>query len=387
MSALSASNRLPAGSASPLRGLGQRASSSPRRRTCTVFLLPWLLLAASSLGEAQESDNSINLHHLTLAADGRTAGYTVDAARTLRAGEVHLGASFSHAQRPLELGRPGDRRRHALVHQLTVLDLYGAVGILDGLSFGASLPVVLDNDGHELLDPTSDTRSGGVGALRVQLKWAFFDTRRGGQPPEGSQAKAALAEAEGANDAPQDAVERGGTAKAPLWESALALQAFATFHTGRPRDYLSDNESPTVGITLLATFRLWRFRVGTEFGYEQFTGGSIDIGDLEIENRLRFGASLLFEVLRPDRPGAAAGQGGEGGTGRHDLAMGGEVFGWADASRPFHNERERPIEALGVVAYRHRGLGFAVRIAAGGALNNGIGAPDVRYLASLGWTF
>lgn len=344
----------------------------------SVLLVAALTCALGSVAEAQSSDDSLNVHHVYLPSDGR-GFYALNGARTLAHGEVHLSLDYSHAHNPLELGLPGDRRAVSLTRQLTMLDAGIAVGLGDSLSLHAVLPVVLDHDGREL-DRPSDVRSGGVGAARFELKINVYDSR--GDLPERRPAR-------------DESVA-----------FALSVHHFLTLPTGRRRDYLNDNGNPTGGSQLLAELELFqRLRLGANLGYE-FVSSDIDFQDLSIRDRIRFGAAVEVFLLRESAPPAEADEPGdeaqrEGEDGDHDeatregepgednphtLALGGELFGWADAGRPFHDERERPIEGLLYLRYRHR-IGLQVRLGWGGGLTNGVGAPDYRYVAGLGWTF
>lgn len=223
---------------------------------------------------AQSNDNSINLHSTYMPSDDR-GFYMVEGARTLSEGEIYGGIDFSHAQNPLELGFPGDSRARSVVRQLSMLDVALGFGILDNLSVSVVLPVVLDNDGREFLAPdfaTNDTRSGGVGALRGALKWTAFDSRE--QDPRG------LLETE-------DSVE-----------FAVALSPFLTLPTGRARDYLSDQGNPTGGALVFVEVEFFRrVRLGGTLGVE-FLSSSLDIGDLEIEDRGRYGLALEVYLFR-----------------------------------------------------------------------------------------
>lgn len=371
--------------ASPDRRRAPHLEAFMPRPLLALVLGVLALCALATPAAAQDSDNSINLHHLYLPLDGR-GFYVVDGARTLRQGEVHLSLGYSHAHNPVEFGLSGDGRVRSLVRQLAMVDAGVAVGLLDGLSVGVALPFVVDNDGRELLDPGSRTRSGGVGALRVQVKYTLYDSL---EPSE----------AEGEREA--DALEL-----------ALAVQPFMTFHTGRARDYLSDNEAPTGGASLLLELELFeRLRLGASLGYE-FVSSDIDFGDLDIRDRIRFGAAAELLLLRqrgprrskadsePAEERAEDGRPEDGGgapredegseeeedANPHTLGLGLELYGWTDAGRPFHDERERPAEGLVYLRYRHA-LGLQLRLGAGAGLNNGVGAPDARYMASLGWTF
>ncbi len=223
---------------------------------------------------AQSNDNSINLHSTYMPSDDR-GFYMVEGARTLSAGEIYAALDFSHAQNPLELGFPGDSRATAVVRQLSMLDVALGFGIRDDLSLSVVLPVVLDNDGRELNQPdffTNDTRSGGIGALRARLKWTAYDSRE--------RDSRGLEETE-------DSVE-----------FALALSPFLTLPTGRARDYLSDQNNPTGGGSLFAEVEFFRrLRVGGSLGIE-FTSSSADIGDLEIEDRARYGLGVEVYLFR-----------------------------------------------------------------------------------------
>lgn len=227
-------------------------------------LLSSLLLAAG-VACGQSSDNGLNLHHLYRPMDGK-GFHVVDDARTLRQGEITVSADFSHAHNALELGLPGDTRTLRLIRQLSVIDVSAAVGLFDGVSLGVALPLVVDHDGRELLNLNSDVRSGGVGAARIQLKATLY--------------------------------ERRGSAL----DFAVALKPFMTFHTGRPADYLSDNEQVTGGGMIQAELGiLQRLRVGAELGFEALSSDA-DIGDLDIRDRIRFGLAVEFMLLRPGEP-------------------------------------------------------------------------------------
>lgn len=309
------------------------------------------LLVCASLATptvAQDGDNSINLHSTYLPTDGR--GFVVvDGARTLDAQQLHVGASLSHIVDPLEFGRTGDVREISLLRRLSIIDVVAAFGIIDGLSIGVDLPVVVHSDGRELEDyPLHDTRDGGLGALRLQLKWTIVDTEA----------------------------------------FALALKPFITFPTGRPRDYLSDNGRVTGGGMLQTEVNLGRFRLAGEVGYEDVSS-DIDIGDLDFDARLRFGLAVEVRLLG-DPVGRAPGPEDDEGAppaDTHALSVGAELFGWTAFDRPFHQEREHPMEGLGFLRYRHRGLGLDLTVGAGAGLDNGLGASELRLFFGVGWTW
>lgn len=232
---------------------------------------------------------------------------------------------------------------------MTVVDLVAAVGLIDGLSLGAHLPVVVENDGRELRDLSSDTRNGGLGPLRVELTWSFFETET----------------------------------------LALALRPFVTFPTGRARDYLSDNGQITGGAMLQTQVDLGRFRLAGEVGYEELSS-DIDVGDLDFDARIRFGLGaevFLLEATEPAPPDEGGDPSPAAARQPHAVSLGGEVFGWTAADRPFHDEREHPMEALGFLRYRHEGWHLALTAAAGAGLDNGLGAPDYRLVFGVSWTW
>jgi len=231
-------------------------------------------IASAAPALAQSNGNSINLHSTYMPSDDR-GFYVVEGARTLSAGEIYAGFDFNHAHNPLELGFPGDSRARSVVRQLSMLDVALGFGIRDDLSLSVVLPVVLDNDGRELNQPdffTDDTRSGGIGALRARLKWTIYDSRE--HDPRGLEDT-------------EDSVE-----------FALALSPFATLPTGRARDYLSDQNNPTGGGNLFAEVEFFRrLRIGGNLGIE-FLSSSPDIGDLEIEDRGRYGLAAEIYLFR-----------------------------------------------------------------------------------------
>lgn len=239
-----------------------------------VHLLVFCSLACALPAWAQSNGNSINLHSTYMPSDDR-GFYMVEGARTLSAGEIYAGIDFSHAHNPLELGFPGDSRARSVVRQLSMLDVALGFGIRDDLSLSVVLPVVLDNDGRELNQPDffrDDTRSGGIGALRARLKWTVYDSRE--HDPRGL-------------DEPEDSIE-----------FALALSPFLTLPTGRARDYLSDQNNPTGGGSLFAEVEFFRrVRIGGTIGVELLSS-SPDIGDLEIEDRARYGLAVEVFLFR-----------------------------------------------------------------------------------------
>lgn len=224
---------------------------------------------------AQSSDNSLNLDYLHLPTDD-SGFYTVEGARTLNAGEIYGAIDFNHAHNPLELGFPGDSRARSVVRQLSTVNVALGIGIFDGFSLGLTLPVVVDNDGRELLAPdfgTNDTRSGGVAALRLEAKWVALDTRD-------------------ADDS------RGLLETEEDLEFAVSVSPFVTLPTGRARDYLTDQNNPTGGGHVHVEVELFRrLRLGGSLGVE-FLSSSVDIGDIEIEDRLRFGAAVEVLIVR-----------------------------------------------------------------------------------------
>lgn len=491
----------------------------PLSSSTGLWLAPALIALCAAGARAQDSDNSLNLHHTYLPNDDQ-GFYVVEGARTLTQGEVYLSFDYNHTQNPLELGFPGDSRARSVVRQLQMLDVNLGVGIVDGLSVSLTLPIVLDIDGTRRLGANfaGATGSSGVGALRASLEWTFFDTRPRDDP---HGLRPFRREAVQDEEAEQDwHPENGKRAPERAFELALSLKPFLTFPTGRDVDYLSDQENPTGGATLQVEVEvLRRLRLGTSFGLEAVSS-SIDIGDLEIEDRFRFGLAAEFLILRARQdlvlttfgPGPREDAGeqrrayralaivaGIGGTlpaeralldefaaetdldpetqasleraldpqalsaleplaaplerarlaealhqlvyadglldpreqaacdsmslgdgtpdlsqppeqtwqarvearaprpaplepvleagSHHTLGVGVELFGWTDTGAPFHNERKRPMEVSGYLRYSHRGLGLNLRAGISTGLTNGIGAPDVRYLLGIGWSF
>jgi hypothetical protein len=323
-----------------------------------------LVLAAAGSVRAQTTDNSIDLHHVYRPVDGH--GFmNVDDAWTLDEPlDLWTGATASHSHNPLEFGRPGDNPTARIVRQITMVDVSASVALVQSISLGVVVPVVLDLDGKDL-NLNRDTRGYGVGSMRLQLKATLL----------------ALGE-------PEDDVRFG-----------LGLKPFVKIPTGRSRDYLSDNDSMTGGATTMLTLELWRrVRLGVEVGYE-FVSSDIDLLDLEIEDRIRFGVAAEVVVIQPTTEAErsrrkadiaerrARGESTHYDPGHgHGLALGGELFGWTRSARPFHDERERPIEGMGYVRWWHE-TGVLARGGYGGGVNNGVGAPDYRAIFELGYRF
>lgn len=323
-----------------------------------------LLLATAGLARAQTTDNSIDLHHAYRPLDGHGFLHVDDAWTLDQPLDAWASATASHSHNPLEFGRPGDDRTASIVRQLTLVDVQASVALVQSISLGVVVPVVLDLDGKDL-NLVRDTRGYGVGSMRLQLKATLLTV-----------------------GAPEDDVRLG-----------LGLKPFVKLPTGRSRDYLSDNDSVSGGATAMVTLELWRrLRLGVELGYEAVSS-DIDLLDLEVEDRIRFGVAAEVVVLRPTTEAERSRRRAEveerrarGESTRYDdghghgLAIGGEVFGWARSARPFHDERERPIEAAGYARWWHA-AGFLIRGGCGGALNNGVGAPDYRLTLEVGARF
>ena len=126
----------------------------------------------------------------------------------------------------------------------------------------------------------------------------------------------------------------------------------------------SNNDKPSYLASVILEKKFGAFRIGGEAGYQfiesQFSGGGVQIDD-----KLHLGVGAGFEVVE-------------------NLEVVAEIFHWTRIEQPWHQEAESPFE--GGVAVKYTGFIFAM-LGANAGLNNGLGAPDYRFVLEVGITF
>jgi hypothetical protein len=328
-----------------------------RRASSTLVAVAFLAVCRTASGQNQPSpdETGMNLHQVYMPMDGH-GFYVVDDARTLEQWQLHGYLNYSRARRPLEaaVGQSSSRPLFPIVEHQDMLDVGASIGlwpkelgVIHGLSFGMNLPINVYERGVELPYLQRSLGSGGVGALRLQAKADLIET-----------------------NAPKD----------DFFDLSFGVKPFVTVPTGRTRHQLSDRDTATWGGMMMGSIRMWRVRLGGEFGYE-FTP-HIVLGDLDIRDRVRWGLGLELLILNDEAPWAASSE----TSLRHTASIGIEGFGWADAYHFFDNNRTRPVEAFMFAKYANS-WGLFLSAGWGFGVNHGVSAPRERFMLRIGWTF
>ncbi len=287
-------------------------------------------------------------------------GYvTMNGARHLRAGHPFFGAYIDWSNNPLDLRdiREGYIDDMTFVHGVASI---GIVNFLDngGISLGAVVPYALQMDGFGrdpgttdpafVTPPAVELPDGRIGDIRAETKITFLDRE-----------------------------------KDPL---GIAIRGWGTAPTGEDKYFLSNDEHFGGGGGLILEKDFGGFRIGAQVDYE-WIEGDVVISEVRFvdpgfggvlqgteQKRLKIDDKLHMKV-------GAAKQ-----IFIDDLWLVFEATHWTRATNLYNTPREAPAELGAAIRFdRH------VLILVGGSIgvpdNRGVGAPDARAFASLGYKF
>jgi hypothetical protein len=314
-----------------------------------------LATASSALAQVDEGFSAQNFQ-----APIDPYGYvTLNGARTLRAGHPFFGAYIDWADEPLDLRdiREGYIQDMTFVHAVAAIGLVN-IGDDGGLALGVVVPYALQMDGFgrdpQTTDPSFVTPpavelpDGRIADIRGELKLTLLDRE-----------------------------------KDPL---GLAFRLWGTIPTGEDKYFLSNDERWGAGGGMILEKKLDWFRIGGEVDYEWIEGDVI-ISEIRFVDDPFIGdpePGTETELLRiDDKLHMRLGMGVELFV--EDLWLMVEAHHWARATHLYNTTRESPAE-IGP-ALRYEGHGFLALVGASAGVNNGVGAPDVRGFASLGYAF
>ena len=315
-------------------------------RIAAVFVLAWV--APASPGFAQV-DEGFYAQNFSPPID--PYGYiTLGGARALRAGHPFFAASIDWANDPLDLRDVREGR----IEQMTFLQAVAAIGVFNlgegGLDIGLVVPFALHMSGFGR-DPNTLTGGASPGR-RVDLP---DDTRLGDSRVE---AKLTLL----------DRTQFMG----------IALRGYGMLPTGEDKFFLSNDEKFGAGGGVLVEKQIGFLRAGVEVGYEWIDGDTVlsdetfvdpftgEADLLKIDDKLHMKLGVATELPIDD------------------LWIVLEGMHFTRAEHLWDNERESPIEVGGALRFdRH------VLFLIGGStrVGTGIGAPDVRAFATVGYKF
>ncbi len=262
-------------------------------------------------------------------------------AHALEPWQVHAALGYGFAHRPLSfdgdsVGTTGDLE---VVRDIHVATAALGVGLLrlprGGISVGLSLPLVVDWTGLERPGGAygpGTTSASGLGDLRAEGKACLLD---------------------------RDVDALG-----------VAARAWTCVPTGARDLFTSAGGAFRLGAEATVEKKIDFFRAGLSLGWEwldgRFRGPSGTVDD-----RLTLTASLAITPLRDI-------------AGWEGVEVCFEARHWTPSARPWASEDLSPLEAMG--GLRYSGTFFGL-VAAGGRLNQGLGAPDARFEAAVGVTF
>jgi hypothetical protein len=270
-------------------------------------------------------------------------GYiTMDGAKTLGQLQIFGAGYFNWSHNPLRLSKPrppSEGGSRDVIRDLSEFDIVAALGLLEfrngGLEIAADLPLAADVNGIEIETRPHHTHpiglsDQGVGDLRTGAKLTIFDRE-------------------------DDAI-------------GLAGKVVIEWPTGKEGPFLSDNREFQMLFSLIVDKKMSVLRFGAEFGYEWIDGRDFHIADVHVNDRMHVKAAIGLEPFDEKIP----------------LAVVAELIHWTRWERPWAREKEAPIELNGAIKYSGTIFG---EIGAGGGLNSGVGAPDARVFAAVGFMF
>lgn len=303
-------------------------------RTKASYKIPTTLVLLGALlipSTAQSQDIDVKLFDPVPGPQGILSVHT---SLPLEHLALWAGLTTNYAN-DLLVGRQGSETNlRPVAHRLSG-ELALGLGLFRWVDVGISLPVYLHQVGIDYPQPGGDTARTGLGDLRLLVKGRILRNRR-----------------------------FGGV--------GLALVAELGVPTGET-DAFMRRKHPTFTPRLVLDYRHPRgFVVALNIGAR--------IQSREVVEDLAVGSELRL------------GLGAEAPLGPRGLSVVGEVVAAVGLTRPATDDVQRvslrtsPLEALLALRWRHR-AGLVLTVGAGVGLTEGYGAPDVRALLSLGYTF
>ncbi len=152
---------------------------------------------------------------------------------------------------------------------------------------------------------------------------------------------------------------------------ALSARSWIEWPTGPKRDgFVSNSRKYAAGVEGTLEGNAGFIRGAISLGWE-WLDGRFEGGGFIVDDQLRLGFAIALAPLR-DLAGLESAE----------IAF--EVTHWTLSGRPWDNEETSPVEFMTVARY-HKG--FFAEIGAGAGLNDGFGAPELRFVAALGHSF
>jgi hypothetical protein len=304
-------------------------------------------------GSARADGEGFEPRHFRPAPDGLGV-LSIESPEVLAPWAITLGLFYDVSFGTVEL--EGDQTGNTIddvVDDYHVFNLQGAVGLPKDLSVSFALPVVADSQGERLDKPGRRIGDGGIGDLRLDLKW------------------------------------KGLTAVGR--RLALGADLLMTFPTGDDARMRGDGGHFTLGLDGLLEYRISRFRLLARVGYQwredAYTLAGVDVGD-----RVRLGGAIAFVVF-----GKPKGDSGGGGpVGPPPLPSAGPPITEHPerSKRDWRLDLELSIDSSLRVKNASQKATFPAEIAVGARLDfpipigliggigfgitSGIGAPDIR---------
>ena len=325
----------------------------PIRLVSALVLM--LVLAAPALAQVDEGFNAENFN----PPIDPFGFITMNGARHLRAGHPFFAAYVDWANNPLDLRDI----KEGYIDDMTIGHGVVAIGLVNflehgGISLGAVVPYAIQMDGFgrdpntgdpaSVTPPPTELPDGRLADIRAETKITFLDRE-----------------------------------KDPI---GIALRGWGVFPTGEDKYFLSNDEKYGGGGGLILEKDFGGFRLGGQVDYEWFEG------DVKI-SEVRFvdtGIGGLLEGTEAKRLTIDDKLHMKLGAAKElfvdDLWFVVEATHWVRAEHMYNTPRESPAEIGAALRFdRH------VLILVGGSIgvpdNRGVGAPDARAFASLGFKF
>jgi hypothetical protein len=317
-----------------------------------------LLAIASASSALAQVDEGFSAQNFQAPMD--PYGYvTLNGARTLRAGHPFFGAYVDWSQDPLDLSDINE----GVIDNMTFVHAVASIGLVNigdhgGLALGVVVPYAVEMDGFGRDPRTTDPA---------------FVTPPAVELPDGR-----LADIRG--ELKLTALDRE---KDPL---GIAFRLWGTIPTGEDKYFLSNDERYGAGGGVILEKMFDWFRIGGEVDYE-WIEGDVVISEVRFVDDPILGSAgpgTESELLRiDDKLHMRLGMGAKLFV--DDLWLMVEAHHWARALHLYNTTRESPAE-IGP-ALRYEGHGFLLLVGSSFGVDNGVGAPDVRGFASVGYAF
>ena len=281
---------------------------------------------------------------------------TVHESSTLPQWRFNLGVMSDYARQPMEINTAAGRL--PVVDDLLMANVHGAIGFTDWFEAGLNLPVIAWEtwaDPDSLLVPPPKETKRGTGDLRFELKFRILDIER--------------------------------------YHFGIAVVPFMVVPTVYPKG-LQSSADATLGSG---------WRNGKFVSNEIFSGGGKIVLEGEIANRVWLAVNAGYRVLEKRHyytPNAftwiddTLEVGGAAHVRINDAwRLIAEMYAETVAepfSNTFQHAQQTPMEAIGAVRYQPqavpgaRGLMFTVG-AGRGLISKGVGSPDLKVFAGIGF--